>query len=48
MRKGPEDHRENRVIAVVLILGGLTDLWLPALVAMSVLILGDALDQRAA
>ncbi|HMQ65975.1 MAG TPA: hypothetical protein PJ992_06765 [Arachnia sp.] len=46
-------YRERLAIALVtgpavLILGGLTDLWLPALVAMSVLILGDALDQRAA
>ena len=32
----------------VLVLGGLTDLWLPALVAMSVLILGDALNERSA
>lgn len=30
----------------VVVLGSLADLWLPALVAMSIVILADALDQR--
>ncbi|MFT3887490.1 MAG: hypothetical protein QM713_04910 [Arachnia sp.] len=44
-------YRERLTIALVVgpavvVLGGLTSLWLPALVATSVLILGDALNER--
>ncbi len=46
-------YRERLTIALVvgpavLVLGGLTSLWLPALVATSVLILGDTLNERSA
>jgi len=46
-------YRERLTIALVvgpavLVLGALAALWLPALVAMSVVVLGDALNERSA
>ena len=44
-------HRERLALSLtlgpaVVVLGSLASLWLPALVAMSIVILGDALNER--